>query len=75
MNAYGGDEQTMPQQEEERLNKLFHCCASQGNRFYVLQTNQHPRRILRRMALNKNENPSAYLKYLREINRAGCLSD
>jgi two-component system, chemotaxis family, CheB/CheR fusion protein len=67
MNAYGGDEQTMPQQEEEVFKQIISLLhIRKGTDFtYYKQTNIR-RRILRRMALNKNENPAAYLKYLRE---------
>ncbi|TAL44818.1 MAG: histidine kinase, partial [Chitinophagaceae bacterium] len=68
MNAYGGDEQTMPQQQEEELFKQIISLLRirKGTDFtYYKQTNIR-RRILRRMALNKNENPTTYLKYLRE---------
>jgi len=63
----GSDEQNIPQQDEKGFTQMLSLLRTRmGTDFtYYKKTTIH-RRILRRMAINKNEDPADYLKYLRE---------
>ena len=63
----GGDEQNFPVQDEDVFkNMLSLLRIRKGTDFTYYKQTTIRRRILRRMALNKNEAPADYLKYLRE---------
>ena len=66
-NVNGGDEQNIPQQDEEAFKQMLSLLRiRKGTDFTYYKQTTIRRRILRRMALNKKEEPAAYLKYLRE---------
>jgi two-component system CheB/CheR fusion protein len=63
--AYNG--QNMPLEEDEVFKQIISVLRiRKGTDFTYYKQTTIRRRILRRMAINKNEEPSAYLKYLRE---------
>jgi len=67
MNATGGDEQNLPKQDEDVFKQIIALLRiRKGNDFTYYKQTTIRRRILRRMALNKNKEPAAYLQYLRE---------
>jgi len=68
-NIYKSDEdlQNLPQQDEEVFKHILSLLRlRKGTDFTYYKQTTIRRRILRRMALNKNEEPAAYLKFLRE---------
>ncbi len=66
-NGIDSHEQNTPLQDEELFkNMLSLLRIRKGTDFTYYKQTTIRRRILRRMALNKNEEPAAYLKYLRE---------
>ncbi len=68
INGNGYDEQNLPQQDEEVFKQILSLLRiRKGTDFTYYKQTTIRRRILRRMVLNKNEEPAAYLKYLREI--------
>jgi two-component system CheB/CheR fusion protein len=63
--AYIG--QNMPLEEDEVFKQIISVLRiRKGTDFTYYKQTTIRRRILRRMAINKNEEPAAYLKYLRE---------
>lgn len=61
------DEQHLPLEEEEVFKQIISLLRiRKGTDFTYYKQTTIRRRILRRMALNKNEEPAGYLKYLRE---------
>ena len=59
--------QNLPQQDEDVFKQILSLLRiRKGTDFTYYKQTTIRRRILRRMALNKNEEPAAYLKYLRE---------
>ena len=63
----GGNEQNFPLPDEDVFkNMLSLLRIRKGTDFTYYKQTTIRRRILRRMALNKNEEPAEYLKYLRE---------
>jgi two-component system CheB/CheR fusion protein len=61
------DLQTLPQQDNDVFKQILSLLRiRRGTDFTYYKQTTIRRRILRRMAINKNEEPSAYLKYLRE---------
>lgn len=64
-NGISGE--NLPQQEFEVFNQVLSLLRiRKGTDFTYYKQTTIRRRILRRMALNKNDEPAAYLKYLRE---------
>ena len=67
INGNGADEPNIPQQDEELFKQILSLLRiRKGTDFTYYKQSTIRRRILRRMVLNKNEEPAAYLKYLRE---------
>lgn len=66
INRNGTDGQTIPQDDDVFKQILSLLRLRKGTDFTYYKQTTIRRRILRRMALNKNEEPSGYLKYLRE---------
>jgi len=63
----GNDEEDIPQQAEEVFKHILSLLRiRKGTDFTYYKQSTIRRRILRRMAINKTEEPSAYLNYLRE---------
>ena len=63
----GGGEEQLPQQDEEVFKQMLSLLRiRKGTDFTYYKQSTIRRRILRRMALNKNEEPATYLNYLRE---------
>ena len=63
----GGDDQNIPMPDEDMFkNMLSLLRIRKGTDFTYYKQTTIRRRILRRMALNRNEEPAEYLKYLRE---------
>ena len=59
--------QNIPQKDEDVYKQILSLLRlRKGTDFTYYKQTTIRRRILRRMALNKNEEPAAYLKYLRE---------
>lgn len=67
INGNRGEAENLPKPELDVFNQILSLLRiRKGTDFtYYKQTTIH-RRILRRMALNKNEEPAGYLNYLRE---------
>ena len=66
-NGIDGDEQNIPMKDEDMFkNMLSLLRIRKGTDFTYYKQTTIRRRILRRMALKKNEEPAEYLKYLRE---------
>ena len=66
-NGNGYDEQHLPLQDEDVFKQILSLLRiRKGTDFTYYKQTTIRRRILRRMALNKNEEPADYLKYLRE---------
>jgi two-component system CheB/CheR fusion protein len=62
-----GIEQNLPLEDEEVFKQIISLLRiRKGTDFTYYKQTTIRRRILRRMALNKNDEPVAYLKYLRE---------
>ncbi len=67
MNGNSGEEHNLPQQDEDVFKQIIALLRiRKGTDFTYYKQTTIRRRILRRMALNKNEKPAGYLKYLRE---------
>ena len=67
MNGNGGDGQTLLQEDEDVFKQIISLLRiGKGTDFTYYKQTTIRRRILRRMALNKNEKPTAYLNYIRE---------
>jgi len=63
----GSDEQNLPLEDEDVFKQILSLLRiRKGTDFTYYKQTTIRRRILRRMALNKNEEPAAYLKFLRE---------
>jgi two-component system CheB/CheR fusion protein len=63
----GSDEENLPQRDEELIKQILSLLRiRKGTDFTYYKQSTIRRRILRRMAINKNEEPLSYLKYLRE---------
>ncbi len=63
----GKDVEDIPQQEEDVFKQILSLLRiRKGTDFTYYKQSTIRRRILRRMAINKTEEPSVYLKYLRE---------
>lgn len=66
-NGNGGAEPDIPLQDEEVFKQILSLLRiRKGTDFTYYKQSTIRRRILRRMVLNKNEEPVAYLKYLRQ---------
>ena len=66
-NGNGTDAENLPMQDEEVFKHILSLLRiRKGTDFTYYKQTTIRRRILRRMAINKNEEPAAYLKYLRE---------
>ena len=66
-NRSNNDEEIIPQQDEDLFKQILSLLRiRKGTDFTYYKQTTIRRRILRRIALNKNEEPAAYLKYLRE---------
>jgi two-component system CheB/CheR fusion protein len=66
-NGNGHDADNLPMQDEEVFKQILSLLRiRKGTDFTYYKQTTIRRRILRRMAINKNEEPSVYLKYLRE---------
>ncbi len=66
-NGHAIDEENMPQQDEDVFKQILSLLRiRKGTDFTYYKQSTIRRRLLRRMAINKTEEPSAYLKYLRE---------
>ena len=67
INANGGDEQNLQKQDEDVFKQIIALLrVRKGNDFTYYKQTTIRRRILRRMALNKNNEPAVYFQYLRE---------
>ncbi|HCN82528.1 MAG TPA: histidine kinase, partial [Sphingobacteriaceae bacterium] len=67
INVNGADEAYLPLEDEEVFRQIIALLRiRKGTDFTYYKQTTIRRRILRRMALNKNEESAAYLKYLRE---------
>ena len=67
INGNGGHDETIPLPDEEMFKQILSLLRiRKGTDFTYYKQSTIRRRILRRMVLNKNEEPIAYLKYLRE---------
>ncbi|MBK8301170.1 MAG: PAS domain S-box protein [Chitinophagaceae bacterium] len=67
INGNGRDKHTIPPQDEDVYKQILSLLRiRKGTDFTYYKQTTIRRRILRRMALNKNEEPADYLKYLRE---------
>ena len=63
----GSHEKNIPQHDEEVFKQILSLlCIRKGTDFTYYKQTTIRRRILRRMALNKNEEPAVYLKFLRD---------
>ncbi len=63
----GKDVEDIPQQDEDVFKQILSLLRiRKGTDFTYYKPSTIRRRILRRMAINKTEEPSVYLKYLRE---------
>lgn len=63
----GNNEEDSPQQDEDIFKQILSLLRiRKGTDFTYYKQSTIRRRIYRRMAINKSEEPSAYLKYLRE---------
>ncbi len=66
-NANGGNDQTLPQQEGNIYKQILSLLRiRKGTDFTYYKQTTIRRRILRRMALNNNEELATYLKFLRD---------
>ena len=66
-NGMEQDEENLPLQDEDVFKQILSLLRiRKGTDFTYYKQTTIRRRILRRMAINKNEEPSLYLKYLRE---------
>ena len=66
-NGNGADAENLPMQDEEVFKHILSLLRiRKGTDFTYYKQTTIRRRILRRMAINKNEEPAVYLKYLRE---------
>ena len=66
-NGNGGLDENIPLPDEEMFKQILSLLRiRKGTDFTYYKQSTIRRRILRRMVLNKNEEPFAYLKYLRE---------
>ena len=66
-NGHAVDEENMPQQDEDVFKQILSLLRiRKGTDFTYYKQSTIRRRILRRMAINKTEEPVAYLKYLRD---------
>jgi len=62
-----GDEENIPQEDDEVFRKILSLLRiRKGTDFTYYKQTTIRRRMLRRIALNKKEEPAAYLKFLRE---------
>ncbi len=67
INSKNPDDENIPQKDEEVFRQILSLLRiRKGTDFTYYKQTTIRRRILRRMAFNKNEEPSAYLKYVRE---------
>jgi two-component system CheB/CheR fusion protein len=67
ISSNGHDEQNLPMQDEDVFKQMLSLLRiRKGTDFTYYKQTTIRRRILRRMAINKNEEPAHYLKYLRE---------
>lgn len=67
INGNGDNEQDLAEQDEWVFKQIISLLRiRKGTDFTYYKQTTIRRRILRRMALNKNDKPAAYLKYLRE---------
>ena len=67
INGNGTDAENLPMQDEEVFKHILSLLRiRKGTDFTYYKQTTIRRRILRRMAINKNEEPALYLKYLRE---------
>lgn len=67
INPRPGNDQALPVEDEEVFKHIITLLRiRKGTDFTYYKQTTIRRRILRRMALNKNDEPAAYLKYLRE---------
>jgi two-component system CheB/CheR fusion protein len=67
MDDTGGEEQNMPKQDLDVFKQIIALLRiRKGTDFTYYKQTTVRRRILRRMALNKNKELTAYLQYLRE---------
>lgn len=67
INQNGVDVKNIPQHVDDVFNQILLLLRIRtGTDFTYYKQTTIRRRILRRMALNKNEEPSGYLKYLRD---------
>ncbi len=66
-NGNGHDIENLPMEDEEAFKQILSLLRiRKGTDFTYYKQTTIRRRILRRMAINKSEEPEAYLKYLRE---------
>ena len=66
-NGNGQDEENLPLQDEDVFKQILSLLRiRKGTDFTYYKQTTIRRRILRRMAINKNEEPAAYLKHLRD---------
>ena len=66
-NGNNDDEENIQHQDNEVFRQILSVLRiRKGNDFTYYKQTTIRRRILRRMAINKNEDPAVYLKYLRE---------
>ena len=66
-NGNGSDEQHIPQDAADMFKQILSLLRiRKGTDFTYYKQSTIRRRILRRMVLNKNQEPAAYLKFLRE---------
>lgn len=67
INRENADDENIPLKDEEAFRQILSVLRiRKGNDFTYYKQTTIRRRILRRMAFNRNEQPSDYLKYLRE---------
>ncbi len=67
INGNGRSEESVPIKDEDVFRQILSLLRiRKGTDFTYYKQTTIRRRILRRMAINKNEEPAAYLKYLRD---------
>ncbi len=67
LNENGGEDSTLPEPEKDVFKQILSVLrVRRGTDFTYYKQTTIRRRILRRMAINKNEKPADYLTYLRD---------